>query len=192
MKNSAPPCTMVFQTPGIRFTPGQIGVVNESVLTSEDLVCNFYKMSKTEWARLRYDVKTVDELNPHEILQGPFAQVIRYEAKRKEACLGSSAFDLYKICLQDHSIIEALNIHADIQLYPFMLYIVVHELIHIVRFSRFLQNFDASPEKKQEEENRVHQYTHEILEDLQLSGIKDVLSFYRQWRMSAENPWSLP
>ena len=43
---------------------------------------------------------------------------------------------------------------ADMQLFPFCLYIVTHELIHIVRFSKFLQRFDASPSEKLSEDEK--------------------------------------
>jgi hypothetical protein len=38
-----------------------------------------------------------------------------------------------------------------------------------------------------EEEIRVHARTHEILASLRLSGLKDVLDFYSDWRMSPES-----
>ena len=60
---------------------------------------------------------------------------------------------------------------GNLALLPFSLYIITHELIHIVRFSRFLQNFDASDEEKMMEERRVHQTTHEILLPIRLSGV---------------------
>ena len=42
-------------------------------------------------------------------------------------------------------------------LFSLVVYIATHELIHIVRFSKFLQNFHASPDEKQAEEKRVHE-----------------------------------
>lgn len=166
-----------------KFDSDQIKTVNNSVAMAEELVSNFYKLSASQWLRQKYDVKTLADLCPDEIVYGPFAQIIRYKGQRKNTSLGSSTYDFYKICLQDHSILSALKKSPRIKLFPFILYIVTHELIHIVRFSKFLQNFDASPEEKMEEEIRVHENTHEILRTIQVSRLADVLKFYDEWRM---------
>ena len=72
------------------------------------------------------------------------------------------------------------------QLYPFGVYIVTHELIHIVRFSKFLQNFEATPEARMAEEKRVHNKTRKILKAVRIEGMPDVLKFYHRWRLPYE------
>ncbi|MFC1830119.1 hypothetical protein ACFL0O_10960, partial [Thermodesulfobacteriota bacterium] len=116
-----------------QFNPDQISIVNNSVAMAEELVSNFYKMSESQWLHRRYDVKTLVDLTADEIVYGPFAQVIRYEGQRKESALGTSAYDFYKICLQDHAILSTTEQSPGLQLSPFSLYIVTHELVHIVR-----------------------------------------------------------
>jgi hypothetical protein len=59
-------------------------------------------------------------------------------------------------------------------------------LIHIVRFSKFLQNFEAAPEDRMAEEKRVHDKTRKILSDVRIEGISDVLKFYHRWRLPYE------
>ncbi|MBW1940175.1 MAG: hypothetical protein JRI32_09810, partial [Deltaproteobacteria bacterium] len=88
-----------------KFTPEEIKVVNNAVAMAEEVVSNFYKMSVNQWLRLKYDIKTEVDLCRSEIVDGPFAQVIRYVGQRKNTSLGSSTYDFYKICLQDHSIL---------------------------------------------------------------------------------------
>ena len=100
--------------------------------------------------------------------------------------MSSSTYDFYKICLQDHSIVKTLQKFPHLKLFPFLLYIVTHELIHIVRFSRFLQIFEAPQSEKTAEEIRVHAKTHEILSSVRLPGLKEVLFFYDDWRISPE------
>ena len=168
------------------FTPDQLGTVTKAVAIAEELVSNHYKMSASEWLRPKYDVKTLVDLAPEEIVHGPFAQIVRYEAQRNDASLGSSAYDYYKICLQDHAIHAALDESSQMQLEPFAIYIVTHELIHIVRFSKFLQSFDASPEDRMAEEKRVHVKTHKILDQVRIPGISNVLRFYHKWRLPYE------
>lgn len=164
------------------FDQTELDTVNNAVAMAEELVSNHYKMSASQWLRPKYDIKTLSELTPEETIHGPFAQLIRYEGKHRDSDLGSSAYDFYKICLQDHSILAALGNFPEIKLFPFALYIVSHELIHIVRFSKFLQRFDASTEERLAEEARVHQTTHALLREVRIPGLPDVLAFYKQWR----------
>lgn len=168
------------------FSKDEIIIVNNVVSMAEELVSNHYKMSASEWLRPKYDVKTLVDLAPGEIVDGPFAQIVRYEGQRKDTPLGSGAFDYYKICLQDHAIHSTLKKMSDLKLFPFCLYIITHELIHIVRFSKFLQRFDASSSEKLSEEKRVHESTHQILHPVQVSGMVAVLVFYDKWRQPLE------
>ena len=170
-----------------QFTDHQLHTVNNVVSMAEELVSNYYKMSASQWLRPKFDVKTQAELTPEETVDGPFAQIIRYEGKRDDSSLGSSAYDFYKICLQDQAILSILDAQPEIQLSPFVLYIVTHELIHIVRFSRFLQNFEASPNEKMIEEARVHHLTHDILQPERIAGMSPVLEFYERWRKPLES-----
>ena len=169
------------------FGSEQIKIVNNAVAMAEELVSNYYKMSASQWLGPRYDVATLNELNREEIIDGPFAQIIRYKGQRKNTSLGSATYDYYKICLQDHTIQSTLTMTPDIRLFPFSLYIITHELIHIVRFSKFLQSFEASDQERMAEEKRVHQRTHEIIEPVQLKGLSSVLEFYNDWRVPYED-----
>jgi hypothetical protein len=164
------------------FKPDQLSTVTHAVGMAEELVSNHYKMTTSEWLRPKYDVRTLAELEPGEVVDGPFAQIIRYRGRPKQASLSSATYDFYKICLQDHAILAALQKNLALRLLPFSLYIITHELIHIVRFSRFLQGFDASPEERLAEEKRVHEKTHTILQSVKLSGLPEVLEFYDDWR----------
>lgn len=164
----------------------QVKVVNQAAAFSEELVSDAYKMSASQWLNSRYDIKTLADLKPEEIVHGPFAQVIRYEGRRLNESLTPSTFDFYKICLQDHSILSVIRKNSGIQLYPFVLYIIIHELIHIVRFSSFLQNFEANPKEMMAEEARVHKKTHDILQTIQLEGLPEVLGYYNNWLISIE------
>jgi hypothetical protein len=171
----------------VQFNSEQLSIVTHAVGMAEELVSNHFKMSDSQWLRPKYDVRTLAELEPPEIIDGPFAQIIRYKGQPREKYLGSSTYDFYKICLQDHAILAALQENFDLPMLPFILYIITHELIHIVRFSKFLQGFDASPDERLAEENRVHARTREILSVVKLQGLPAVLYFYRDWRRVYEH-----
>ena len=170
-----------------RFDPELMLTVNNAAAMAEELVSDYYKMSASQWLNRRYDIKTVHNLKPEEIVYGPFAQIIRYEAQRQDSALNTGTFDFYTICLQDHAILKTLAENEQLSLFPFSLYIVAHELIHIVRFSRFIQGFEASEEERNVEEVRVHTITHLILEKENVPGMSHVLNFFKQWRGPLEN-----
>jgi len=125
------------------FNASQISVINNSVQLAEELVGNFYKLSSSQWLRKKYDIKTLADLSPDEIVHGPFAQILHYKGQPKGSSLESKSYDFYKICLQDHSVLSVLERFPKIELSPFSLYIIIHERVHVVRFGKFLQIFYA-------------------------------------------------
>ncbi len=146
---------------------------------AEEVVSDTFKLSSTQW---RYDIRTIDSMNDVEPDHGPLAQVILSARQRSDSCLRSQRVDVYLICLQDHAILDALESHPQLDLFPLILYVVVHELIHIERFSRFKQNFQASLEETHSEEARVHRLTRQIVESLPVPGIDVVLRFFSRWQ----------
>lgn len=148
---------------------------------AEELVCNYYKMSPSQWRSPKYDIKTLRDLEAGEIINGPFAQIVRYQGSPKGSALGSDRYDFYKVCLQDHTILKTLRDSPYLKLLPFCLYVIVHELIHIVRFSRFLQNFEATHHEKLREERRVHCHTVSVLRPVRMEGLDQVLAFFARW-----------
>lgn len=166
----------------VSFDDRQIQGINTAVEQAEEIIADHYKLSASQLLRLNYDVKTLADLSENEIVDGHFAQIIRYTEKKNHTMLDAGADDFYKICLQDHCILRALERHRELDLLAFALYIVSHELIHIIRFRRFLQKFDATSHERMAEERRVHFITHEILSRLLIGNMAPVLKFYENWR----------
>lgn len=174
-------------TTSSQFSKAQLADVVRAAALAEELVSNHYKLSASQWLKKRYDIKTALDLKPEEVVEGPFAQVIRYEGRPNNGALTSTAFDFYKICLQDPAILSTLSMCPRLDLFPFALYILTHELIHIVRFSRFLQNFQATQPERLAEEARVHRITRDILEPTRLPGLSEVLKYYSGWQKPFEH-----
>ncbi len=168
------------------FSPEELQVVTRAATMAEELVSNHYKLSASQWLTRKYDISTQAELTPDEIVEGPFAQVIRYKGHPEASSLNSASYDFYKICLQDDQILKALQTKSDLMLFPFTLYIITHELIHIVRFSRFLHNFTASDKERTREEIQVHQRTLEILQNVSVENLAAVFTFYKEWHTNSE------
>ncbi len=129
-----------------------------------------------------YQVITMEGQDPRDGFSGAFAVVKRVRPSYLSEAWGKYLKDLYLICVQDHLVIKALKRDSDLQLLPLMVYTFVHELIHVVRFGRFLQLFDLSPEKRDEEEELVHSLTRKILWKVPLQGLKYVIDCYKEFQ----------
>lgn len=169
------------------FDPDQIRKMKEAASMAEELVYNYYKLPSGRKNNPRYDVLTRCQFVSEEIPEGPFAQVVRYEAKPKSSPLGSMTFDFYKICLDDTAILKELVLFPHLELFPVVLYLVTHELVHVVRFTKFLQNFNAVHEQKLIEEKRVHEITQAILSPVNVPGLSQVLAHSEKWLTSLDS-----
>ena len=65
------------------FKEEEIQIVNQAVFTAEEMVNNYYKMSTSQWLKGTYDVVTLADLSNNEVIHGPFAQIVRYKARKK-------------------------------------------------------------------------------------------------------------
>ncbi len=200
------------EKPPIFFCDSQLKVMDEAVLIAEELVSNYYKMSSAQWLRSRYEIKTLKDLNADEIVDGPFAQVLGYQVRTTKNFPGSRVIDYYKVCFQDQAILTlpALNV-SDLTLpalngsentcanehdckeylsfLPFLIYITVHELVHIVRFATFKQIYSVASEVAcaMEEERKVHRICWDILKETPITGMDNVLLFHAKWRAKNGN-----
>ncbi len=160
------------------FDPKQLETINQAILIAEEVISDFFKISFSEWKRYRYDIKTLALLKPEEITDEAFAQIVKYICHPEKKPRGSLQADYYKICLQDHVILQAISRERDLPLYPLAAYIITHELIHVVRFSRFLQSFIVSPHEQEAEETLVHELTYKLLRGVRIPGLDYVLDVY--------------
>ncbi len=155
-------------------------VLCEAVVIAEEMTSDFYKLSRSQWLKSRYDILTLPELRAEEISPHALAQVARYSCCRPGRVLKSDHYDLYRICLQDHNIIDTVESQSQLELLPLLIYVVTHELVHVVRFSRFHQLFEVTPAEKAREERRVHQLTETILRPLSRLDLGQVCDYYRE------------
>lgn len=164
------------------FNPAQIEVVSQGVEIAEDVTANFFKISTAQWKHVRYDIRTLAELRPDEVTNSAFAQITRYSRNPDHTKFGGLHYEYFKICLQDHNMMAAVERDDPLQLLPLAVYVVTHELVHVVRFCKFLQRFDADPLERQQEEMRVHEVTQKALKSLKLPSLGYVLKAYRNYQ----------
>ncbi len=158
--------------------------LREALVVAEEMTSDFFKLSNRHWLSAgRYDISTLAHLREEEISPHALALVAKYDGCPPGRVLKSSAFDFYRVCLQDHNILKALASRENLRLFPLLCYILTHELVHIVRFSRFEALFETSPEEKDEEEARVHRLTWKILAPLNSLDLGPVIHYYEhQWQ----------
>lgn len=153
-------------------------LLRDAAVIAEEMTFDFFKLSPAHWRRARYDILTLEGLSREEISPHAHAMVAKYKGCPANSSLQSAWFDFYRVCLQDHNILKALEASPQLSLFPLLLYIVTHELVHVIRFSQFLALFEAAEEEKAREETRVHQLTQKILQPLNYLDLPPVIRYY--------------
>ena len=167
----------------ISFNNRDLENVSEALSIAEDKIGNYYKFSFGQWKRHRYDIKTLSNLSQDEIAPEVFAllnkkarRVRGYEPKTKSR-------DFYFICLQDNRILHAVRRDPDTKLLPLLVYVLTHELVHVVRFCNFEQRFEIALKEREKEEKIVHETTYDVLKTLSLPYLSHILDYYRDHRL---------
>jgi hypothetical protein len=166
----------------LAFEDSDIKDISDALDIAEDKTGNFYKFSFGQWKRHRYDVKTLISLSDKEITNYAFALLNKYSRATRDHEFSAKTPDFYFICLQDHHILNALIRDKNLVLLSLLVYVFTHELVHIVRFSNFLQRFEMTGKGKEREEKLVHNITYEILKDIALPKMDYVLESYKSHR----------
>jgi hypothetical protein len=166
----------------VPFEADKIVVLAQAIEVSEELISDFFKISTSEWKRYRYDIQSLSSLYEEEVTDDAFAQIRRYLRRPGEKTRGSEPGDFFKICIQDHVIRRAVERDREIGLFPLTAYIVIHELIHVVRFAKFLQRFDSTSVEQDAEEKRVHDITFELIQKTRIRGMPEVLAAFKDCR----------
>jgi len=164
------------------FKGEDLRTVTDALDISEDITGNFFKFSTGQWKRFRYDVKTLADLTSDEISEEAFAVLSRRTRVVNDYKPRSLSRDYYFICLQDHQVLKAIGRDGEIGLLPLLVYVLTHELVHIIRFSNFMKSFDVSGTGREMEERVVHSITYEILRRTNVARLDRVLDRYRGYR----------
>jgi hypothetical protein len=140
------------------FSPHERRQVGAALGRAADLVSRFYVLAPREWAQMPYEVRTLAELAPAEVHDGIFAEVRCYGVRRQVESHVVAEHDLYRICLQDHEILATGLPVPDV-----LLYVLTHELVHVVRFGQRMQALDLAPDLRRDEEAGVDRTARRIL-----------------------------
>ena len=160
------------------FRKQELKVVERAHAEAEKLVSNFYVLAPRERQQMYYEIRTLASLAPEEITDSAFAEVRCYDLVRRIGNELIDRRDLYRICVQDHRILKAMNlapVDERLALEPLLLYILTHELVHVVRFSQQMQSIDLMPALREQEEMSVEQTTQRILVPIADRALRHVI-----------------
>jgi hypothetical protein len=144
----------------VNFSTPQRNLVFQALSEAEGRTAGYYCIPPFRWERLRYDLLTQADYG-WEPLPDPMLARVRCLQRVNTR----SPFDFYRIELSDKRILAAAE-REDLlkDLYPFLVYILTHEMIHLVRLSSILESGPETPAPPDEsEEHRVQSISRRIL-----------------------------
>ena len=143
-----------------QFSTPQRSLVIQALDEAEERTSGYYCIPPFRWEQLRFDMLTRADHGWE-----PFPESVLARVRCLQRVSRNRPFDFYRIELNDRSILTAaerenLNGH----LYPFLVYILTHEMVHLVRLSSIL---DSGPDSRvscdETEEQRVQHIARRIL-----------------------------
>lgn len=146
------------------FNPLQVSKIKGVFDQAERLAGRYFHLTEGQMRAQRYDLRTLAHLEAYEVDEKAFAHLCKYAIRKDEQAEKPRSYDLYRICLQDNRILGAVErAHSFIRLESLMLYIAVHELVHVIRFAGGHADFEASHAERLQEEEKVDTITRTVL-----------------------------
>jgi hypothetical protein len=153
----------------MHFSNPQRSLVFQALNEAEGRIAGYYCIPPFRWEQLRYDLLTQEDHGWEPLPESMLARV---------RCLQPTnvrkPFVFYRIELNDQNILAAAERERwTHDLYPFFVYILTHEMVHMVRLSNILDNSSSTVIPFDDaEESRVQGISRKILSE---SNFKSVL-----------------
>ncbi len=147
----------------LRFTNPQRSLVFQALNEAEERIAGYYCIPPFRWENLRYDLLTREDHGWE-----PLPDLMLARVRCLQRVNPIKPFHFYRIELDDNSILTAAereDLLNDKYLYPFFVYILTHEMVHMVRISSILERgLDTVAPADESEEERVQRISRRILE----------------------------
>jgi hypothetical protein len=151
----------------LHFSRPERNLLVRAVGEAEWHTSRYYRIPPFKWQEMKYDLLTCQDEQWEPLPETVFARLQLLEDTRRNA-----SGDFYRIQLNDPSILSAAAREKLTELYPFLLFILTHEMVHLVRVSTILG--PRAPVCPDDEEKRVQRISWQILSG-QDSKMKPVL-----------------
>jgi hypothetical protein len=163
---------------GLSFNLEQLSLLHRCLRRSEDLVSAHFAIPALPSKQYPYEVVTAADLSAAEQAEGAFAHLAIYERPRP-----NGKERLYRICLQDAVILhrlteDGLDNGSTRWLGCLFVYVISHELVHVVRFQRAEHEFESKKRAREIEEDLVHHITLELLQRQKEEGWERLSQLY--------------
>jgi len=157
----------------VRFSIEQRDLAIRALDEAEERTSRYYCIPPHQWQDLPYDLLTRQDVEWEPLPAAVLAQVRRLGQVNSRR---AGSFDFYRIQLNDPSIlIAATRENLAPNLYHFLVYILTHELVHLVRLGKMIGHEKDFSESVETEENRVHHISRQILSDAGYDAFHPIL-----------------
>lgn len=157
----------------MQFSRSQRHLAFRALEEAEACTSGYYCIPPFRWQGLRYDLLTRKDPEWRPLPEGMLArtQRCRWHIRRHDR-----PSEFFRIELNDPDIlIAARREELCRDLYPFLLYILTHEMVHLVRLSSILTDAEQSIIPRESEETRVRRVARNILTAIPRPGLDSVL-----------------
>jgi hypothetical protein len=145
----------------VQFSREQLDQVARAVDEAEARTTRYYCIPPFRWQELPYDLLTRQDHEWEPLPDPILAQVRRMQKANPKS---RPSFEFYRIQLNDPSILSvAQREKLNDDIYSFLVCILTHEMVHMVRLSSILENEKAALLECETEESRVHRISRQIL-----------------------------
>ncbi len=160
----------------VQFTHKQRHLAFRALEDAETRTSGYYCIPPFRWQKLHYDLLTRTDREWQPLPEGMLARTQRCQLHARRR---SGPSDFFRIELHDPGILLAARrerLRED--LYPLLLYILTHEMVHLVRLSAILTDAEQVGLPRESEEARVRQIARSILLASQTPGLDMVLRHF--------------
>ncbi len=143
----------------LQFSAPQRSLIFRALDEAEERTAEYYCIPPFRWERIRFDLLTQTDHGWE-----PLPELTLARVRCLQSINTARPFDFYRIELNDRSILAAAERESLIgNLYPFFVYILTHEMVHLVRLSSILDNPHNHVPFDELEEHRVQGISRRIL-----------------------------
>ena len=170
----------------MRFSRHERYLTIDALEEAEERTSRYYCIPPFRWQSVPYDLLTLQDPEWRPLPEGMLARTRRIRREQREKCF-------YRIELNDPGILAAAhreNLRAEI--YPFLLYILTHEMVHLVRLSHILTEVEEAAVCPLGEEDRVNLVARRILAPTAHPAIERILRRFQPDRAAEMTRLPLP
>ncbi len=165
------PLETIAQPPN--FGAWDLDVLGEVRPLAEDLVGEHLRVTSFGPHHRLYEVVTLGNSDAECRAPQALAQLFRFDREERVIDAVTRVSRFYRICLQDDNVL--CRVQEGFDLRALLLYVLTHELIHIVRFESFEVIYGATGSAREDEERIVDQLTRSVLVPLRDQAVSEVI-----------------